>query len=166
MIMTLQRYSFKLEYRKGTSLIIADTLSRAALTSSVCTKGTGFNVFRADSEVVERDSKLTLHSESEIEIASDPTLSGLYRIISEGWPECRDNTPLAPGPYWGYRDEPFINNRAIYKGLAVLVHPYMVKHMLEKIHANHLGGGFNYRLARDMLFWPGMRKAIKNTCAR
>ena len=101
------------------------------------------NVFRADFEVVEWDPKLTLHSESEIvhETASDPTLSGLYRIISEGWPECRDNTPLALRPYWGYRDEPFINNRAIYKGLAVLVHPYMVKHMLERIHANHLGVG-------------------------
>ena len=166
MIMTLQRYSFKLEYRKGTSLLIADTLSRAALTSSVRTKVTGFNVFRADFEVVERDPKLTLHSESEIilETASDPTLSGLYRIISEGWPECRDNIPLALRPYWGYRDELSINNGAIYKGLAVLVPPSMVKHMLEKIHANHLGGESNYRMARDVLFWPGMRKAIKDMC--
>ena len=40
----------------------------------------------------------------------------------------------------------------------------MVKHMLEKIHANHLGGESNYRMARDVLFWPGMRKAIKDMC--
>ena len=98
------------------------------------------------------------------ETASDPTLSGLYRIISEGWPECRDNIPLALRPYWGYRDELSINNEAIYNGLAVLVPPSMVKHMLEKIHSNHLGGESNYRMARDVLFWPGMRKAIKDLC--
>ena len=161
MIMTLQCYRFKLEYRKGTSLLIADTLPRAALTSSVHTKVTGFNVFRADFEVVEWDPKLTLHSDSEIvwETASDPTLSGLYRIISEG---CRDNIPLALRPYWGYRDELSLNNGVIYK--TFLVPPSMVKHILEKIHANHLGGESNYRMARDVLFWPGMRKAIKDMC--
>ena len=106
-------------------------------------------MFCADFEVVERDTKLTLHSESEIfrETASDPTLSRLYRIISEGWPECRNNIPLALRPYWGYRDELSINNGTIYKGLAVLVPPFMVKHMLEKIH---LGGESNYRMARDI----------------
>ena len=31
MMLTLQRYSFTVEYRKGTSLLIADTLSRAPL---------------------------------------------------------------------------------------------------------------------------------------
>ena len=110
--------------------------------------------------------KRTLHSESEIvrETTSDPSLSGLYRIISEGWPECRDNIPLALRPYWGYRDKLSINNGAIYKGLALLVPPSMVKHMLEKIHSNHLGGESNYRMARDVLFWPGMRKAIKDLC--
>ena len=40
----------------------------------------------------------------------------------------------------------------------------MVKHVLEKIHSNHLGGESNYRMARDVLFWPGMRKAIKDLC--
>ena len=54
--------------------------------------------------------------------------------------------------YWGYRDRLLINNGAIYKGLAVLVSPAMVKHMLGKIHANHLGGDSKYRMARDVLF--------------
>ena len=91
MIMTLQCYSFKLEYRKGTSLLIADTLSRAALTSSVRTKVKGLNVFHADFEVVEQDPKLTLHSESEIvcETASHSTLSGFTGLSQKGGQSAR-----------------------------------------------------------------------------
>ena len=36
--------------------------------------------------------------------------------------------------------------------------------MLKKIHANHLGAESNIRMARDVLFWPGMRKAIHDMC--
>ena len=32
--------------------------------------------------------------------------------------------------------------------------------MLQKIHANHFGPESNIRMAREVLFWPGMRKAI------
>ena len=36
--------------------------------------------------------------------------------------------------------------------------------MLGKIHANHFGAESNIRMAREVLFWPGMRKAISDMC--
>ena len=37
--------------------------------------------------------------------------------------------------------------------------------MLAKIHSSHMGADSNYRLCRDIVFWPGMRSAIKDTCS-
>ena len=48
MMMRLQRYQFKVIYKKGTSLYIADTLSRAALPTITNDNVTGFEVFRVD----------------------------------------------------------------------------------------------------------------------
>ena len=40
----------------------------------------------------------------------------------------------------------------------------MHKEMLRKIHANHFGAESNIRMAREVLFWPGMRKSIQDMC--
>lgn len=37
----------------------------------------------------------------------------------------------------------------------------MHKEMLKKIHANHFGTELNIRMACEVLFWPGMRKATQ-----
>ena len=36
--------------------------------------------------------------------------------------------------------------------------------MLRKIHANHFGAESNIRMAREVMFWPGMRKSIQDMC--
>ena len=38
----------------------------------------------------------------------------------------------------------------------------MYKEMLRKIHANHFGAESNMRMAREVLFWQGMRKSIQD----
>lgn len=55
MLKTLQRYQFSLRYKKGTSLHVADTLSRAALPTPVQAKVTGFEVFRLELEHPDND---------------------------------------------------------------------------------------------------------------
>ena len=67
-------------------------------------------------------------------------------------------------PYWNYRDELSFQNGIIYKGMQVMVPQSMHKEMLSKIHANHSGADSNIRMAREVLFWQGMRKAIQATC--
>jgi hypothetical protein len=44
--MRLQRYRLKVQYKKETSLLMTDTLSRAPLTTTNDSKQTNFEVFR------------------------------------------------------------------------------------------------------------------------
>ncbi len=55
MLMRLQRYQFTIQYKKGTTLHIADTLSRAALPTPIHAKVSGFEVFRLELETAYDD---------------------------------------------------------------------------------------------------------------
>ena len=46
----------------------------------------------------------------------------------------------------------------------MLVPQSLIPYMLKRIHVNHLGAESNIRMAREVLFWPGMHSAIHNMC--
>ncbi|KXJ07207.1 Retrovirus-related Pol polyprotein from transposon opus [Exaiptasia diaphana] len=52
----------------------------------------------------------------------------------------------------------------IYKGDQVLIPQSMHSEMLQRIHVNHYGAESCIRMAREVLFWPGMRKSIQDSC--
>ena len=168
MLMRLQRYQFSLQYKKGTSLHIAETLSRAALPTPVQAKVTGFEVFRLELEHSDNDHNPRLTDITEellrSETKKDQTLTDLQQSITSGWPD--DKQHLAPHlrPFWTFREELSTQNGIVYKGQQVLVPQSMHSTMLGKIHANHFGAESNIRMAREVLFWPGMRKAISDMC--
>ena len=98
------------------------------------------------------------------ETSKDVTLATLYKVIVHGWPEDRSVISESLRPYWNFRDELSGQNGIIYKGMQVMVPQSMRKEMLRKIHANHFGAESNIRMAREVLFWSGMRKAIQDMC--
>ena len=169
MLMKLQRYKFKVTHKKGTSLYVADTLSRAALPQPTDAKVTGFEVFRVELQQTLPHSNAELTESTEIRIRDetqkDEVMSTLYKIIIQGWPDNRNQLHASLQAYWAYRKELTVNNGIIYKGTQVLVPQSMHSDMLKKIHANHLGAESNIRMAREVLFWPGMRKAIQDMCS-
>lgn len=168
MLMRLQRYHFTIKYKKGTSLHLADTLSRAALPTPVHARVTGFEVFRTEltEESDTHNPRLTETTESRLraETRKDEHLSKLMTTIVQGWPDDRNQVPQTLRAYWTYRDELTIDNGLIYKGAQVMIPQSMQAEMLHKIHANHLGHESNIRMAREVLFWPGMRQAIFDMC--
>ena len=168
MLMRLQRYQFSLQYKKGTSLHIADTLSRAALPTPVHAKVTGFEVFRLELEHSENDHNPRLTDITEellkSETKKDHTLTDLEQTIISGWPDNKQHLATNLRPFWTFREELSIHNGIIYKGQQVLVPQSMYSTMLGKIHANHFGAESSIRMAREVLFWPGMRKAISDMC--
>ena len=97
MLMRLQRYQFSLQYKKGTSLHIADTLSRAALHTPVHAKVTGFEVFRLELEHSENDHNPRLTDVTEellkSETKKDHTLTDLEQTIISGWPDDNNTWP-------------------------------------------------------------------------
>ncbi len=169
MMTRLQRYpTITVEYRKGTSLHLADTLSRAFLPTPTGTKTTDFEVFRIDMETTDptETQRITPHTDNALRHAttSDTSLNKLYELIVTGWPENRNEVPESVRQYWNFRDELSVQNGLIYKGEATLVPQAMITDILEKIHLNHSGAESAIRMAKEVLFWPGMRKMIQNMC--
>ena len=166
--MKLQRYRFNLTYKRGPTLHLADTLSRAALPQPISARVTHFNVFRMEVESSElsRNARLEESTVNHLrEVTSkDITLTALYKVIVHGWPEDRSVISESLRPNWTYRDELSVQNGIIYKGTQVMVPQSMHKEMLRKIHANHFGAESNIRMAREVLFWPGMRRSIQDMC--
>jgi hypothetical protein len=53
----------------------------------------------------------------------------------------------------------------IYHGLQAVVPFSMQKEMLQKVHAAHMGADSNIRMCKDIIFWPGMQAAIRDSCS-
>ena len=168
MIMRHQRYRFKVTYKKGPTLHLADTLSQAPLAHPVDVDVTSFDAFCVKMEHLgqQRNPGLTENTERQIreKTSKDETLKKLHHVIIQGWPNDKAEVQPLLCPYWNYRDEVSVQNGIIYKGMQVMVPQSMHKEMLSKIHANHFGTASNTQMARKVLFWQGMRKAIQDTC--
>ena len=167
MMMRLQRYQFKITYKPGPTMYLADTLSRASLSNPVSAKVTGFEVFRLIVQEPEENPRLSTPTVARLkdETQKDTTLLELYLVITNGWPADKSKLAKCLLPYWTYRDELSIQDGIIYKGCRVLVPQALVPYMLKRIHASHLGAESNIRMAKDVLFWPGMRAAIYDMCS-
>ena len=102
MLMKLQRYRFNLTYKRGPTLHLADTLSRAALPQPISARVTHFDVFRMAMESSEfsRNARLEESTENHLheETSKDITLTALHKVIVHGWPEDRSiiSEPLRP----------------------------------------------------------------------
>ena len=170
LIMRLQRYTLNVVYKKGTSLVLADTLSRSPLPSINTSKQTAFEIFRINLEesVEVENPNLTPKTTAELQMATrhDPVISELACAIRYGWPANKTDLKQTLTPDWPFWDELSILDGIIYRGSQALIPPSMQKHMLKRIHASHLGADSNIRMCRDILFWPGMQAAIRELCSQ
>lgn len=164
MLIMLQAYTFKLVYKKGKELILADTLSRAFV-----------NDIDKNFEEKFQDIEVQLCSVIEnlpvseekfrvlkVETQKDSHLVNLIDIIKEGFPENKTQLKDEFKVYWCYRDELTTANGLIFKNNRILVPKSLRKEMLTKVHLTHLGKEKTKLLARDILFWPGMNNDIEN----
>lgn len=169
MLSTLNGYHFTLVYKKGTSFHIADTLSRAPLCDKSTNDTTSFEIFHLEMASENPQHHLQLRTDTETEILAatknDPTIQKLYTTIQNGWPEKLQLVAPDIRQFWNFRDELSINNGFIYKGHCIYVHVSLKQSMLQKIHSNHMGATSYTRMAKDVLFWPGMSKDIQDMCS-
>ncbi|XP_022808732.1 uncharacterized protein LOC111345717 [Stylophora pistillata] len=107
MLMRLQRYKIRVTYKKGTSLMLADTLSRAPLPTINDSKQTNFEIFSLDIDSDIKNPRVTSETLKEIIAAteSDPTLCHLIRVITTGWPSRKSELTHSLHPYWNFREE-------------------------------------------------------------
>lgn len=155
MLVQLQRYpEINLVYKRGTSLHLADALSRAHLEEELT------NAEQLDINLVEHmisDPQLARFVE---ETNEDEILPELQKLILSGWPTSRGQVPAKLREYWNYRDELTVCRGLILKGQKIFTPKRLRGEMLDKLHDGHLGISKTLMKARDVLFWPGMAADI------
>lgn len=163
MILRNQEYAYTLIYKKGTSIPIADALSRAPVDPSE-----EVNFISNDSYTVVKNDRL-----EEIRLATekDETMEQLKQVISRGWPEDKSSLNPLVTIFFSYRDELTIENGIIFRGERIVIPKSLRSDMKKRVHAGHTGINSCLRRARNYIFWPGMSGEIRqyvescNTCA-
>jgi hypothetical protein len=157
MMMQLQKYNLKVVYKRGSELYIADTLSRAYL-SSPSQVGEEEKEFIRAVENVKMIKYLSISPERLRELQEktrdDVTLQDLKRNIESGWPNQRNRVLPRTRAYYNFRDELSVQDGLIFKGERVVVPASMRSQMLDKIHSSHIGAEGCLRRAREVFFGP------------
>ena len=152
MMLRIQQYDVKIQYKPGKEMVFADFLSR--------NKPTDGAEIELDATVhtimISKERKNELQEET----LKDSVLSHLINVIRNGWPEKIDQIPKPLRPYWSMKDLLSINDGMILKGTAILIPKKLQNMILDKIHNSHQGQEKCLLVAKDNVFWLGMTKEI------
>lgn len=165
MLIRLQPYTFKLVYKPGRYLYVADTLSRAV---APCAENEDeprdYLEERAQFCAVAASNSLTDTHFIELQkfTSQDEELKELKRVIMEGWPMHKCDIKDIMTPYWDYRDELTLAYDLVWKGTRIVIPKCMRKDMLKKLHVGHLGAAKTKLRAREIMFWPNMNAQIQD----
>ena len=175
MLLGLQKYNLNVKYRPGKEMYIADMLSCAFLKDQASSNSLSeYQIFQLKQEtqlyreIEEIDPanyvRLSEKGLAAIKVATqqDATLQELSATIQQGWPDEKQETPLAIRAYWPFRDELTAHNNLVFKGTKIIVPKSMQALMLQRIHSSHQGPDASVRRAKDVVFWPGMASAIRH----
>ena len=164
LLLRTQKYDYSVMFKSGKSIPVADALSRSPLSDPNEPEFVNDNI----AFIAIKDDRL-----QEIKSATerDETLMKLKTVIMTGWPPHRASLPSALTPYHDYRDELTVQDGIILRGHRVIIPTSMRREIKEKVHAGHLGINSCIRRAKDMVYWPGVSKEIRqfvescDTCA-
>jgi transposase InsO family protein len=155
MILKLQRYDITLIYKKGTELLLADTLSRA------------YSPEIPEEDAVEEYDVMTVWplsarrtEELRLATASDSHMQKLARLIKYGWPPHRKSIEPEMWPYSTFREELTVDDGIIMKGEKVVVPQALRAEYTTQVHKGHPGAEATKRRARDIMYWPQMAQDI------
>ncbi|XP_021368105.1 uncharacterized protein K02A2.6-like [Mizuhopecten yessoensis] len=167
MLLRLQKYDIELKYRPGKESVLADTLSRAYIQKSVTDDNLSEEVERHVMSVLRNipvsDGKL---EEIRQETLKDETLQEVVRIVEEGWPDHRSETPSRTHDFWTNKTELTHVHGILFKGDRIVIPRTLQAEMLQKIHTGHMGIEKSKKRARELLYWPGMGNQISDMISK
>ena len=168
MLLRLQRYEFEVSYKKGTSLFMADPLSRAYLSLKEGPEDQEdfmkVSETRSPTEIEEEQVNmlqyLPMKDETLCQIQSltqeDAILKTLACVIKQAWPESKRLLPLEIQDYFPFKEELTLQNGVIFKGDRVVI-PFQMRAELKRmLPSSHLGVQACQRREREAFYWPGM----------
>ena len=169
MLLRVQPYALDVQYKQGSLLYIADTLSRHYLPNTASeTREDEYEVHILETGKVSK----TAYDRLIVETKGDPELSKLYKIVMNGWPDEKSMVPVEIQPYFNFRDEIGAQDGLLFKGERIIIPHTMRDEIMERIHIGHLGKEKCKARARASVFWPGINAMIDDlldhcsTCLR
>lgn len=161
MLIQLQKYDFKVIYKPGKDLFIADALSRAFLTTQKTE-----NNFATEYEICIIDMPYTMTDKKCNEIikatSDDKNLQLLNKFIKQGWPKSINKVPVEIKCYFKFRHELVERNGLLFKGQQLIIPRNLRRDIINKIHYGHFGIVKCKNRAKESFYWPGMCKQIED----
>ena len=145
MLLLIQGYRYKIKYRPGEDMVLADTLSRIPNPNNnteidLDLRVDGINVlidgpkYKVIALINFPPYKQELLRE---ETTKDTVLNHLKEIVHSGWPEAMKSLPEDLRPYWSFREEIALEAGVLFKGRQILIPKTMQKDIMEQLHQGH-----------------------------
>lgn len=160
MLMRTQLYDIKLNYRRGSTMYLADTLSRAFLPYDVVQKTA--EEFESVNMVEHIRVKPATLQEIRAHTEQDEVLQELMKVIKAGWPETKHEVPHQLTPFFGIRDELSMQDGIVLRGERVVIPKSLQRQMVNRVHYAHTGTASSLSRARECIYWPGMSTDVKH----
>lgn len=157
-MMRYHRYDVDFVFVKGTDLLLADTLSRAHLDDSGEDQGDRARIMNVNVFGDIPDKRLDEIRET---TSSDASLQTVMKLVLEGWPADKRETPSCALPYFDVRDCLSVVDGILVKGEAVVIPSALRVSIKRRLHSAHLGRDSMLRRARGTVYWPNMASDIK-----
>jgi hypothetical protein len=165
MRLQLQRFDFRLVYKPGKELFIADTLSRAhlpALFADKVTKACQEQVHTVLDHIILLSDTRSRYAKA---TADDPALQLVKELLLSGWPEKKSHYPIPARPFWNVRHSLTEVDGMILFGKLLVVPVSLPRKAMEGIHFGHFGKVKSVRRANSSVFWLGCENHIRNMLA-
>ena len=154
MLLHLQKYNLEVKYKRGDTLFLADTLSRAHHAEiHVCDLSRNLDEVDHTLSLALKDADIQQIKQASL---SDPTFVTLWEVIRNGWPLSKKEVPERIQAYLDVRNELTIQQELIFKGQRLVVPVSMCRNMMITVHSTHIGIEGCLRRARDSIYWPCM----------
>ena len=163
MLLRLQKYDIHFTYKKGSEMLIADTLSRAFLENSE--EEIEEDILIAQIHMVTKNISISDAVIKEIaeHSRSDPELTYVKNLIKNGWPPKKAKLKKEIQAYWFVKEELYIlDNGIIMKGSRMVIPNTLRDDILKKLHKAHLGMVKTKERAEETVYWPGINKEIED----
>ncbi len=157
----LSAYNYQIEFRPTGEHANADALSRLPLATI---SSVGHSQESALYNLNQIESLPVTSSQLAMATRNDPSLSKLYRFITQGWPGKVDTRFK---PFLHRKNELTVESGCILWGTRVVVPLKWQDKLLSQLHSDHLGIVKMKSVARSYIWWPGLDKSIEqlaNSC--
>ena len=156
LMLRLQPYDLIIRYVPGKFMYMADTLSRAHLSTNSCGELDQDLVRVVHSLITNLPVTTTSLDTIKQATNADSILQKVKDFCRLGWPRSIKNVPQTVRPFWHKRDILHVADDIVFADQRIVVPTALHKQMLALLHESHFGIEKTKSRARELLYWPSM----------